>query len=108
MPVHVVSLLEAEENLTELARLAVSGVDVQIELGDGLVMKLVMENALQGSPVGGLHRGNVHMSDDFDEMIDELQYSAELYCEISEGLKDSKAGRTKPAEEVRKSFLDEK
>lgn len=72
MTIHNVSLHEAEGHLAELARLAANGEEVRINLGDGQVMKLVIEKKHQGKRVAGLHQGKGWISDDFDEPLDAL------------------------------------
>ena len=68
---HSVSLHEAEGHLAELAERAARGDDVRISLEDGRVIKLVVDPSAKKGRVAGLHRGKIHVSDDFDEGLGE-------------------------------------
>lgn len=72
MSIHRVNLLDAEGHLKELADLAVQGEQVLIHLGDGNIMKLVVEAKEQPERVAGLHQGQGWMSDDFDEPLEDV------------------------------------
>ncbi|MEE8058596.1 MAG: hypothetical protein V3T17_12275 [Pseudomonadales bacterium] len=72
MSIHTVNLNEAEGHLAELAELAAQGKDVQVALGNGRVMKLVIESAQKIQRVVGLHEGQGWMSDDFNDPLDSL------------------------------------
>lgn len=72
MSVHTVSLQEAEGHLSELAELAKQGNEVRITITNGEVVKLVSDRNGQQQPrILGLHKGKVHMPDDFDDALDD-------------------------------------
>jgi antitoxin (DNA-binding transcriptional repressor) of toxin-antitoxin stability system len=71
MTIHNVSLQEAESHLSDLIKLADQGNDVVITNDDGSSVRLVSTHQVKGERVAGLHRGKVHMNDNFDDALDD-------------------------------------
>ena len=69
MPVHNVSLQEAENHLADLIKLAEQGDRVLITRGHGPGIQLVVQSESQPARVEGLHAGQGWISEDFDEPL---------------------------------------
>jgi prevent-host-death family protein len=65
----IVDIDEAKRRLTELVSLAKRGEEVTITEQDKPVARLVALTAPQGIRVSGLNRGEIWVSEDFDEPL---------------------------------------
>lgn len=69
-----INVKEAQERLPELIDEATSGEDVVIERGDGAAVRLVPVVQPERRPrTFGSARGLIHMSDDFDEPLEDFK-----------------------------------
>ena len=69
MSIHRVNLQEAEGHLADLFKLVEQGEEVVITRKDGTAIRLVMSEPPRKRRIAGLHRGKVHMNDDFDDYL---------------------------------------
>ena len=69
MSLHSVSLREAEGHLSELVELAGKGEEVVINLDNGAIVKLVVEQPADRERMFGLYEGKVQVSEDFDKEL---------------------------------------
>ena len=65
-----VNLDEAQKKLPELIEEAANGEDVQISRGDGASFRIVPVAKPHRQPVFGSLRGQIKISDDFDDPIE--------------------------------------
>jgi prevent-host-death family protein len=68
-----VSLQEAEKQLRHLINEAEQGEEVVITRGDGASVKLVPLSKVKPRPTFGSAEGEIWMSEDFDEPLDEVE-----------------------------------
>jgi len=71
MSIHTVNIDEAQKNLAELIELVKNGEEVVIARKNLPQVKLVVCNNPVSKRVAGLHQGKVHLSDDFNQPLDE-------------------------------------
>ncbi|HFB66706.1 MAG TPA: type II toxin-antitoxin system prevent-host-death family antitoxin [Aeromonadales bacterium] len=74
---HKLSIDEVEGNLAKLIALVQKGDEVVFSEKNQPVVKLVICENIKGRRVAGLHQGEVHMSEDFDEPLDESYWMGE-------------------------------
>jgi len=71
MSTHKMSIDEVEGNLAELIALVQKGDEVVFSEKNQPVVKLVICENNKGKRIAGLHQGQVHMSDDFNDPLDD-------------------------------------
>ena len=69
---HTISLVEAKEQLAELVEEAANGEEVIITQEDGSAFKIIPLPRSQPYPKFGSAKGQVKMSDDFDEPLEDF------------------------------------
>jgi antitoxin (DNA-binding transcriptional repressor) of toxin-antitoxin stability system len=74
MTVHTVNINEAQSNLAELIERVKSGEKVVIAQSDQSQVQLVVCESPVSKRVAGLHQGKVHLSDDFNDSLDETTW----------------------------------
>ena len=70
---HTVKLQEAAGRLAELIDEVASGEDVVITRDDGAIFKIIPVIPVTPSPKFGSAKGRVHMTEDFDEPLEDFQ-----------------------------------
>jgi len=77
MSTHTVNIDEAQHNLAELIELVKNGEEVVIARRNLPQVKLVVYRQPVSKRVAGLHKGKVHLSDDFNDSLDESYWMGE-------------------------------
>jgi len=77
MSTHTVNLDEAEGHLAELIELAQKGEEVVIAQKNKPAIKLVVCRRPGGKRVAGLHQGKVHLSNDFNDSLEDSFWTGE-------------------------------
>ncbi len=70
---HTISLVEAKEQLAELVEEAANGEEVIITQEDGSAFKIIPIPLSKPRPKFGSAKGQVKMSDDFDEPLEDFE-----------------------------------
>lgn len=69
---HTISLVEAKDQLAELVEEAANGEEVIITQEDGSAFKIIPIPLLKPHPKFGSAKGQIKMSDDFDEPLEDF------------------------------------
>ena len=73
MTLHQVDLIEAKARLSDLIEAAIHGAEVLITKANQPVVRLVPVEPERPRPKFGSAKGMVHMTDDFDEPLEEFR-----------------------------------
>ena len=71
MSIHTVPLQDAVKRLPDLFNLVNQGDDVVITDASGARVRLIADTLVSKPRVADLHKGKIHMRDDFDEPLDD-------------------------------------